>query len=418
MAAVSVLTTRRRRRSSILDGVLGRSHVEPLDMRLGLTVALTTKPVKWLFLGAGRVAHDYANALKTVKGAQLHAVATRNMSGLPRCKQFQALHGFAKAYGSYDEALRDPEVDVVYLSAMHSHRVEHVTQILLAGKHAVVEKPFACCLADARSLFELAKAKNLFLMEGMWTRFFPAVEKAREIIEAGAIGAVTAVLSDFGFDASDIGIYPTDFSNPSDGDPIYHASIGGGALLWAGPYPISASLLPFDLPPDTIVATGVADKDKTGIELSASIALSYSKPGGPSHAVQPSANGCLPRGATVSLYTSVDAETREQTCYVGQRGRLLIDSPGHCPTTLHIQIKRPGRGTSDDLCFVYSLPSGRFAKTNTGEYFNYPNSAGFAYEAAAVMRCILAGLTECPQYTTDDCLRTMQIIETARNAIL
>lgn len=396
-------------------------EVVPLDVRLGLTKMDSPGELRWLFMGAGRVAHDFANALKCVEGARLYSVATA--SDLERASRFAERHGFAKAHGSYSTALRDPQVDVVYLSAMHSRRVEHVTQILNAGKHAVVEKPFACSLADAEKLFALAKEKNLFLMEGMWTRYFPAVEKARDLIESKAVGEVTAVLSDFGFDASDSGAYPKNFDDPRDGDPIYHASIGGGALLWAGPYPIAAGFLPFggDVEPTSVVAAGVADAGNTNVELSASIALSYplSDQSEREETQKEGASGCPPRGATVSCFTGIDSETRETTCYVGRKGRIVVDTPGHCPTRLQVQIKRPGRGTTDDFTFDYPLPSSRnFAKTPSGEYFNYPNSEGFAYEAAAVQRCITAGLKECPQYTTNDCLRTMKIIQTARNAIV
>ena len=112
-------------------------------------------------------------------------------------------------------------MDVVYLSSLHSARVEHVTAILECGKHCVVEKPLACNGADGKRLVELARSKNLFMMEGMWTRCFPAVEHARRLISDGTIGAVTAVISDFGFDAADSGVYPTDMNDPSTGDPIY-----------------------------------------------------------------------------------------------------------------------------------------------------------------------------------------------------
>ncbi|KAJ8599956.1 hypothetical protein CTAYLR_002842 [Chrysophaeum taylorii] len=408
----STLVKRRRR----------KKEVPPLDVRLGLTEPLstttttTTTKIRWAFLGAGRVAHDFANALKTVPGAVLHCVATRSAS--PRCEAFRKLHGFSKAYESYSEALADPEVDVVYLSAMHSERLEHASAILRAGKHAVVEKPIACSRADAARLFEIAAEKKLFLMEGMWTRFFPAVERARHVIDSGEIGLVTAVLSDFGFDAADSGKYPKDFGDASDGDPIYHAAIGGGALLWTGPYPIAAGIMPFGaVEPAALAAAGVADAGRTGVELSLSIALSYASPGGgegPAGVAESS--GCPARGATVSLFTGIDSETVETTTYVGQRGRVTVLSPGHCPTKLLVQVKKPGRGTTEDTHFDFGLPPlpRSAAKTANGGYFNYPNSLGFAYEAAAVMRCLHAGLTECPQYTTAECLRTLDIIDKAR----
>ena len=125
-----------------------------LDIRKGKTGVLyaeesgAQKPINWAFLSCGRVAHDYANALRCVDGAKPYVVATRSADDLPRAEAFRDRHCFEKAVGTYAEALLDPNVDVVYLSSLHSARVEHVTAILECGKHCVVEKPLACNGAD------------------------------------------------------------------------------------------------------------------------------------------------------------------------------------------------------------------------------------------------------------------------------
>jgi len=231
------------------------------------------------------------------------------------------------------------------------------------------------------------------------------------------VGAVTAVISDFGFDAADSGAYPVDASDPKSGDPIYHASLGGGALLWAGPYPLAAGTLPFGATaPLRVAAAGVADPS-TGIDLSCGLTLSYSKPGGPATASKE--GSCPPRGATVSVYTSIDAETRETTTYVGQKGRVIVLPPAHCPTCLRIELKGAGRGAADatEETFAFPPPKRPFAKTPGGDFFYYPNSQGFAYEAAAVTRCLYAGLAECPQFTLDESLRVLALIDAGKEAV-
>ncbi|KAH8071432.1 D-xylose 1-dehydrogenase [Aureococcus anophagefferens] len=366
--ALASEVARRRRKPGALDAPT------PLDVRLGLTtLADGRKPLRWAFLSCGRVAHDYANALKCVEGAVLHCVATRA------------------------EKDRDAEAD----------RVAHVTQILEAGKHCVVEKPFACNLADGKKIVDLARRRKVFVMEGMWTRCFPAVEKARELVDAGAIGAVTAVLSDFGFDAADSGSYPADPKDATSGDPIYHKAIGGGALLWAGPYPIAAGFLPFGATkPKSVAAAGTLDPN-TGVDLSCSLSLTYANAAGGAPSDRPGA--CPPRGATVSLYTSIDAETAETTTYVGQKGRVVVLPPAHCPTKLRLELKAAGRGNASvsEVEYAFPAPSRPFAPVAGGDAcFHYPNSHGFCYEAAAVQRCVNAGLTECPQYTPTRRLRS------------
>ena len=408
--ALASEVARRRRKPGALDAPT------PLDVRLGLTtLADGRKPLRWAFLSCGRVAHDYANALKCVEGAVLHCVATRAERDRGRAEAFAALHGFAKAAGTYAAALADEDVDVVYLSAMHSDRVAHVAQILEAGKHCVVEKPFACNLADGKKLVDLARRRKVFVMEGMWTRCFPAVEKARELVDAGAIGAVTAVLSDFGFDAADSGSYPADPKDTTSGDPIYHKAIGGGALLWAGPYPIAAGFLPFGATkPKSVAAAGTLDPN-TGVDLSCSLSLTYANAAGGAPSDRPGA--CPPRGATVSLYTSIDAETAETTTYVGQKGRVVVLPPAHCPTKLRLELKAAGRGNASvsEVEYAFPTPARPFAPVAGGDAcFHYPNSHGFCYEAAAVQRCVNAGLTECPQYTLDETLLALDLADQAK----
>ena len=113
----------------------------------------------------------------------------------------------------------------------------------------------------------------MFLMKGMWTRFFPAVEKARQIVfgsngsGTGSLGGIAYVSSDFNFNASDSEEYPTSF--------VYNRKLGGGASLLVAPYPIAAATLFYPgTSPDSIKVTGQVDPT-TGVDLQAAIALSF-----------------------------------------------------------------------------------------------------------------------------------------------
>lgn len=137
--------------------------------------------------------------------------------------------------GSYEELVKDEDIDIVYVGNLHCFRKNIGEMVLKANKHCLLEKPFACSYEDAKYLVGLAKERNLFLMEGMWTRFFPAVEKAREMAlgssdgkEKSLIGEVVQVHSDFNFNASDSEEYPTSF--------VYNHKLGGGASLLVGKY--------------------------------------------------------------------------------------------------------------------------------------------------------------------------------------
>ena len=104
-------------------------------------------------------------------------------------------------------------------------------------------------------------------MEGMWTRFFPAVKKAHEIVKSGTIGEVVAVHADFGVDGSDVANYPNHI--------FYDLHLGGGGLLYVGPYPVAAAM-GFLGPafPSRVAAAGIKDK-LTGVDLSGAISLHF-----------------------------------------------------------------------------------------------------------------------------------------------
>lgn len=104
-------------------------------------------------------------------------------------------------------------------------------------------------------------------------------------------------------------------------------------------------------------------------------------------------------------------ESAEVTTIVGTKGRMTIETPGHCPTKLSVELKAHGRGETGGVKeYEYPIPEDTPEITKAGGYF-YPNSAGFSYEAAAVARCIAAGKKEVPQYTLAETLTNLKLIE-------
>jgi dihydrodiol dehydrogenase / D-xylose 1-dehydrogenase (NADP) len=167
--------------------------------------------------------------------------------------------------------VQNPDIDIVYIGNVHAFRRETVEKCLVANKHVLVEKPFACTVADAEYLLSLAKERDLFIMEGMWTRFFPAVQKARELMlgtatEEPVLGEIAKVYSDFNFYAPDHEVYPTSF--------FYNRKLGGGAALVVAPYPIAAATLCFRNPPDSVKVVGQKDEG-TGVDIQGAMILSF-----------------------------------------------------------------------------------------------------------------------------------------------
>lgn len=128
--------------------------------------------------------------------------AAASSSSLERAKEFLKdckCPSSAKAYASYEDLVKDPNVDIIYIATPHSHHYQNAMLCLLAGKHVLCEKAFTVNAPQAEILAKTAKEKNVFLMEAVWTRFFPLTRAITKTIESGALGPVYRVIVDMSF---------------------------------------------------------------------------------------------------------------------------------------------------------------------------------------------------------------------------
>lgn len=182
-----------------------------------------TKP-GWGILGTGWVARMLVADL-LANGFRVTAVGSRQLQS---AQSFADEFGITTAHGSYEQLVEDPHVDIVYVATPNPFHVEHASLALNAGKHVLLEKPFTLNASEARSLFSLARQKNLVLLEAMWTRFLPHMVRVRAIIASGALGEIRTLIADHSQKL------------PSDlGHRVNSLELGGGALLDLGVYPVS-----------------------------------------------------------------------------------------------------------------------------------------------------------------------------------
>ena len=113
----------------------------------------------------------------------------------------------AKAYGSYHELVADPDIDIIYVATPHSHHFQNAMLALQAGKNVLCEKALTVTASQARKLVETARAKNLFFMEAVWTRYFPLSIQVRDLISSGAIGTVYRTVGEFPYHPLPISSY-------------------------------------------------------------------------------------------------------------------------------------------------------------------------------------------------------------------
>jgi predicted dehydrogenase len=154
-------------------------------------------------------------------------VAVSSSSSASRAEEFISETGIpapCAAYGSYEDLVADRNVDVVYVATPHSHHFQNVMLALEAGKNVLCEKAFTVNAAQTRILVETARKKNLFLMEAVWTRYFPLSIEVRELIKAGRIGEVLRVTADNSFGDNPEEKFGTEHR-------MVNKDLAGGALL-------------------------------------------------------------------------------------------------------------------------------------------------------------------------------------------
>lgn len=145
--------------------------------------------LKWGIAAAGLISNDFVVALQGLpKGThEVIAVAAR---ALDRAQKFAKDHNIPNAYEGYDILGKDENVEVVYVASLNPQHYEIVKMMLENGKHVLCEKPFTMNEKQTKKLVELARQKKLFLMEAVWSRFFPVYEELRKCIDSGKIGEV------------------------------------------------------------------------------------------------------------------------------------------------------------------------------------------------------------------------------------
>jgi len=319
---------------------------------------IMAKTYNWAILGCGKIARKFAGDLQLLPNARLYAAASRS---LENAQTFASECGFEKAYGSYEEMVNDPEVDVVYIATPHSHHCEHALLCLNHRKAVLCEKAFAMNSREVSLMIEAARKNNTFLMEAFWTMFQPSFRKAMEIIGSGELGALKMVRSDFAFNAG---------YNPEK--RLYNVELGGGSLLDIGIYPIFMSLMTLGKPSG--IKT-MASFCATGAEESIMMLFSY------------------PGGEIASLVSSFASHSSIQTEFSFENGFLRLNRRFFTPTTL------------------------TYWKTGEEEkIITFEKGIGFGYEleAAHMMDCLDAGKKESDRMPLSLSADLMEIIDRVR----
>ncbi len=318
------------------------------------------KQVRWGILGTGKIARAFAAALAGLPDAVLAGVASRSGD---KADAFAAEFGAAAAYGSYEALAAADDIDLVYIATPHPQHAANALLVLESGKGALVEKAFTVNAREAAEVVALARAKNLFLMEAMWTRFLPALAEVKRIIASGEIGEVSQVVADFGFTAS---------FGPEH--RAFNPELGGGALLDLGIYPLSiaASLLG---PVREVQAQ--AQLGSTGVDVQTGFTLRHEN------------------GGMSVCSCSFLARTPGELTVSGTRGHVRMNTMFHRARSVTVALE-DGSSRTVDTPYLGN---------------------GYVHEAIEAQRCFQAGWIESPGMTHDETLALMRVMDEIRRQI-
>ncbi len=175
-------------------------------------------------LGAGNIARSMATALNGMPDKVcFYGIASRS---LEKAQQFAKEWKAKNAYGSYEEMAKDENIDLVYIATPHSEHYENTKLCLENGRNCLVEKAFCGNAAQTEKLISLAREKNLLLAEAMWTRYQPAKDIIKSILDSGRLGKLEHMIADFSIAGRGI-------------QRLERPELAGGALLDLGIYPLS-----------------------------------------------------------------------------------------------------------------------------------------------------------------------------------
>ncbi|MEO6005602.1 MAG: Gfo/Idh/MocA family oxidoreductase [Opitutus sp.] len=185
--------------------------------------------LNWGIIATGGIARAFATGVAHSKTSRIVAVGSRAQSS---AEKFATEFGVARAHGSYDALLADPEVQAVYIATPHPQHVEWVIKAAKAGKHVLCEKPLSLTRPEALQAVEACQANDMLLMEAFMYRCHPQTAKVVEIVRSGVLGRVGLVQAAFGF------------ANAFDAtNRFWDKTQGGGGILDVGCYPVSFARL-------------------------------------------------------------------------------------------------------------------------------------------------------------------------------
>lgn len=307
-------------------------------------------------IGAGGIAKKLAATIAKMKGVENYAIASRS---LEKAESFKQENGFHVAYGSYEELMADPKVDLVYIATPHSEHYKNMELALAYHKPVLCEKAFTANLSQAADILSRFEEAKLFVAEAIWTRYLPSRKIIDDLIGQDLIGEPYLVSANL--------CYPNK-AHARLTDP----SLAGGALLDMGIYPLNFALMVFHANPISIHAE--CTLTDTGVDEVTTMLLSF------------------PGKKQAVLFTSMDGPSDRKGLIYGPKGYLETSNINN-PEKISLY-------NSDHQCVKeYGVP---------------PQINGYEYELLECQKCLEQGRLEPPSMPHKTTLEVMRMLDWMR----
>ena len=316
-----------------------------------------SEQLRWGIMGPGKITLTILSDFR-LAGIRFDAVGSRSID---RANAYAQANSIPKAYGSYQELVSDPDLDVIYIATTHNAHFENAMLALGAGKNVLLEKPFTLDANQAKQLAALAKEKDVFLMEAMWTRFLPNHVAIFEKIKEGLIGEPIYLMADH-----------NQHIPRERAARLHESSLGGGSLLDLGIYPISFAHRVFGKP--TVIKAS-ANLLPGNIDESVAAIFEYSG------------------GRQALVHSSLRVNGPIKAFVLGDKGRIELDKQFYEHSSFTVY------DTQDNVLFRYD---------------GNIEGRGMQYQALEVERCIRSGLRQSPIMSLDETIEIMEVMDQIR----
>ncbi|MBQ4482645.1 MAG: Gfo/Idh/MocA family oxidoreductase [Lachnospiraceae bacterium] len=303
-------------------------------------------------LGAGGIAEIMAKTIAPLQDVESYAIGSRDIA---KARAFAEKHGFQKAYGSYEEMLSDPVIDLVYIAVPHSHHHMWTIEALKAGKHVLCEKAFAVNEKQTREMIELSEKTGLLLAEAIWTRYMPSRKLITEIVERGDIGRVRTISANLG--------YKIDMN-----ERMVKPELAGGCLLDLTVYTLNFASMVWGDDIRRISASCVMTD--TGVDGQDTVMLEYQD------------------DRMASLFTTMYTLTNRMGLICGTEGYIEVQNINNPE---QIRVYSPDRN-GPELRVCIDVPA---------------QITGYEYEVLACKKAIEEGKIECPEMPHSQTIQIM-----------